>query len=126
MSRSDSGKNGCKTKFKKSSGSCPFESVLAQLFPAMDLAALTKKFMTAEKFALKDFTFDQCNGKNHETVMFSTKSQESLEIQPQYLTLGARAKMRISWTYTEEPTLKNINVNLQGHTSVGKLSRLLD
>ncbi len=98
--------------------------VLAQLLPAISMSSVTKNFLPPEKFNVESFKIDNCNGATHETVSFSVKSVESVEIQPQYLTMAAGSDLVIYWKYKEELTQKSLSVNLMGHTSIGKFQNL--
>lgn len=113
--------DGCPTRYKASTDSCTFSTVIAQLFPDVDIAASTNNFIVPAKFQVKKIESFGCPGNNKNgLVTFVMKSVESVELVTQQLTLGSETSVRISWNVLQQFQPERLSVQLKGFTSIGE------
>jgi len=109
----------CPVKYK-GKGTCSLHSVSQQLFPDINLEESTSRLIVPAKFNAKRIEIFACP-QNEKNGVFSiaAKSTESVELAPHRLTLGAETKLTISWNTLIAFDPKNLEVKLDGFTSIG-------
>ena len=112
----------CPIKYK-AKGTCNLHIVSTQLFPNINLEESTNRFIVTAKFETARLEIFACQGNPKDgMVSFVAKSVESVELVPQQLTLGAEARLKVSWSTLAIFDPKKLEVKVRGFTSIGQFS----
>ena len=100
--------------------------LLSQLFPDVNIEDSTNKFIVPAKFDVRRIDIFACpNNPKNGRITFFAKSVESVELVPQYLTLGAETRMQFSWNTLGRFDPQKLEVKLRGFTSIGMLNFII-